>query len=211
MKQFGRNGKRSNWLRRHLADQFVKQANKEGYRSRASYKLIEIADKDGLFMPGMTVIDLGAAPGGWSQVASQKVGSKGSVYALDLLDMKPIDSVNFIQGDFTHESIQKELSDMLSGKLADVIISDISPNLSGVKTVDQLQGITISNIVLEFAIEHLKPGGTLLVKVFQGLGFEEFRQRLQENFSKLVSRKPKASRDSSKEAYLLALNYKAFK
>lgn len=193
------------WIRAHINDSFVRKANHEGYRSRAAYKLQEIAERDALFMPGMTVVDLGAAPGSWSQVALESVGAAGRVFALDMLDMAPLPEVTFIKGDFREDDVLAELEKALDGKRADLVISDMAPNLTGIRVSDQAHGMYLAELALAFCREHLNPGKNFLVKVFQGSDFETFRQSMQADFAKVVIRKPKASRDRSKELYLLGL------
>ncbi|MFZ5523942.1 MAG: 23S rRNA (uridine(2552)-2'-O)-methyltransferase RlmE [Pseudomonadota bacterium] len=192
------------WMREHVNDPFVQLAQKEGYRSRAAYKLLEIDAKDRLFKPGMVVVDLGAAPGGWSQVAAAKVGRGGKVIALDLLPMDPLAGVDFIQGDFRDDAVLKRLQDLLQGKPVGLVISDMAPNISGVASADQARAMDLAELAMEFALEHLGPEGSFLVKVFQGSGFESFYKLMRSRFAKVVSRKPKASRDRSSEVYLLA-------
>jgi 23S rRNA (uridine2552-2'-O)-methyltransferase len=199
--------KRAAWLNRHLKDPFVKQAQQEGMRSRASFKLQQVHEKDKLFKPGQTVIDLGAAPGGWSQVARQRVGQKGQVIALDLLEMVPIEGVDFIQGDFLDESVQLQVDALLAGRQADLILSDMAPNLSGIAISDQARMMTLAETALDLASLWLKPGGGFLVKIFQGAGVDAFHRALKQNFKKVVVRKPAASRSESKEYYLLATDY----
>jgi len=192
------------WMREHVNDPFVKLAQKEGYRSRAAYKLLEIDAKDRLFKPGMVVIDLGAAPGGWSQVAAEKVGRVGRVIALDLLPIDPMSGVDIIQGDFHDAAVLVRLQHMLQGRPVGLVISDMAPNISGVSSADQARAMDLAELAMEFALEHLKPEGAFLVKVFQGAGFENFYKLIRSRFNKVVSRKPKASRDRSSEVYLLA-------
>jgi 23S rRNA (uridine2552-2'-O)-methyltransferase len=192
------------WMREHVNDPYVQLAQKEGYRSRAAYKLLEIDEKDHLLKPGMAVVDLGATPGGWSQVAARKVGHAGKVIGLDLLPMDPIHGVDFIQGDFRDDAVLKQLEDKLQGRKIGLVISDMAPNISGVATMDQARAMHLAELAMEFAIEHLTPEGSFLVKVFQGAGFEEYLKQMRSSFSKVVTRKPKASRDRSSEVYLLA-------
>jgi 23S rRNA (uridine2552-2'-O)-methyltransferase len=199
--------KNRQWIRRHINDPYVKLSQKEGYRSRAVYKLAEINEKDKLLLPGMTVVDLGAAPGGWSQLAAQTVGPRGKVFALDILPMDSIAGVSFIQGDFTDTEVCHALQRSLNGKLADLILSDMSPNLSGQKAVDQPKTLYLAELALDFAQSQLKPGGDLLFKVFQGEGFDELCQQVRAVFGKVMVRKPKASRDCSREVYCLAKNF----
>jgi 23S rRNA (uridine2552-2'-O)-methyltransferase len=192
------------WMREHINDPFVHLAQKEGYRSRAAYKLLEIDTKDHLLKPGMVVVDLGATPGGWSQVAARQVGRGGKVVALDLLPLDPLAGVDFIQGDFREEIVLKQLEALLQGKYVGLVISDMAPNMSGVQSADLARAIHLAELAMEFALEHLKPGGSFLVKVFQGVGFEDFLKLMKSRFAKVVTRKPKASRDRSSELYLLA-------
>jgi 23S rRNA (uridine2552-2'-O)-methyltransferase len=191
------------WMREHVTDPYVQLAQKEGYRSRAAYKLLEIDAKDRLLKPGTVVVDLGATPGGWSQVAAAKVGRGGKVIALDLLPLDPLAGVDFIQGDFREDAVMKQLEDMLHGNPVGLVISDMAPNISGVASADQARTMQLAELALEFALEHLKPDGSFLVKVFQGAGFEDFLKLMRSRFSRLVTRKPKASRDRSSELYLL--------
>ena len=192
------------WMREHINDPFVHLAQKEGYRSRAAYKLLEIDAKDHLLKPGMVVVDLGATPGGWSQVAARQVGRGGKVIALDLLPLDPLAGVDFIQGDFREEVVLKQLETLLQGKHVGLVISDMAPNMSGVQSADLARAIHLAELAMEFALEHLKPGGSFRVKVFQGVGFEEFLKLMKSLFARVVTRKPKASRDRSSELYLLA-------
>ncbi len=192
------------WMREHINDPFVQLAQKEGYRSRAAYKLLEIDAKDRLLKPGTVVVDLGATPGGWAQVAASKVGRNGKVIALDLLPLNPLAGVEFIQGDFRDEVVLKQLEGLLQGKPVDLVISDMSPNICGVASADQARAMHLAELAMEFALEHLKPEGSFLVKVFQGEGFEDFYKLMRSRFAKVTTRKPKASRDRSSEIYLLA-------
>jgi 23S rRNA (uridine2552-2'-O)-methyltransferase len=192
------------WMREHINDPFVQLAQKEGYRSRAAYKLLEIDAKDRLLKPGAVVVDLGATPGGWSQVAASKVGRNGKVIALDLLPLNPLAGVEFIQGDFRDDAVLKQLEGLLKGKSVDLVISDMSPNISGIASADQARAMHLAELAMEFALEHLKPEGSFLAKVFQGEGFEGFYKLIRSRFTKVVTRKPKASRDRSSELYLLA-------
>ncbi|HWH46726.1 MAG TPA: RlmE family RNA methyltransferase [Burkholderiales bacterium] len=192
------------WMHEHVTDPYVRRAKKDGYRSRAAYKLLEVLEKDKLVRPGMTVVDLGAAPGGWSQVLAPLVGSTGRVIALDVLDMDPIEGVVFIRGEFSETTTLERLEQELSGRGIDLVISDMAPNISGVGLVDQARSIGLAELALEFACSRLKPGGSFLVKMFQGTGIDEFRKQLALAFSTVSVRKPKASRDRSSELYLLA-------
>ncbi len=196
------------WMQEHLNDEFVKRAQKEGYRARAAYKLIEIDDKDKLIKPGMTIVDLGSTPGSWSQVAVQRLKGQGKVIALDILDMQAIPGVEFIQGDFREEAVLKQLEEKLNNKLVDLVIADMAPNISGVKDVDQAGASYLAELALEFSCHWLKPGGNFLVKVFIGSGFDEIVKTMRLQFEKVVTRKPKASRDRSSEVYLLGLKRK---
>jgi len=195
------------WLKDHFDDVYVKKSKEEGYRSRASYKLLEIQRRDMLFKPGMTVLDLGAAPGGWSQVAAELVGERGRVLASDILPMDSIANVEFVQGNFAERQVLDELLNRLSGARADLVISDMAPNMSGIKDIDQPQVMYLAELALDMTKSVLKPGAYFLVKVFQGEGFESFRQELRKNFDTVKTRKPKASRPKSHEIYLLAGDY----
>lgn len=195
-------------MHEHVSDEFVKRAQRDGYRARSAYKLIEIDDKDHLIKPGMTVVDLGAAPGSWSQVALQRMKNNGRVIALDLLEMPPIAGVEFIQGDFCDEPVLQQLEKLLADKPIDLVIADMAPNISGISIVDQSKAAHLTELALEFSIEWLKPGGHFLVKVFAGSGFDEIVTTMRAHFEKVVTRKPKASRDRSSEVYLLGLKRK---
>jgi 23S rRNA (uridine2552-2'-O)-methyltransferase len=196
------------WMQEHLNDEFVKRAQKDGYRARAAYKLLEIDDKDKLIKPGMTVVDLGSTPGSWSQVAVQRIKGQGRVIALDLLEMHPIPGVDFICGDFREEEVLSQLESSLNGKFVDLVIADMAPNMSGVKDVDQAGATYLTELALDFCQQWLKPGGNFLVKVFIGSGFEEIVKQMRGQFEKVVTRKPKASRDRSSEVYLLGQHRK---
>jgi len=197
------------WIRRHLTDPFVKEAKRQGYASRAAFKLLAIQQKDKIFKSGMTVIDLGAAPGGWSQVASQFIGDNGHIIALDLLPMEIMPAqVTFIQGDFNEQVTLDQLLLALKGKKADVIISDIAPNLSGQSSIDLPRSIHLLELALDCAGKILKPGGTLLFKAFQGQGLEEFLRSVKSAFTRVKYRKPDASRSESKELYVLAIGFR---
>lgn len=195
------------WLDRHFKDEYVKRAQKEGYRSRAVFKLLEIQEKDHIIKPGQTVVDLGAAPGGWCQVAKRIVGAKGKVIALDILPMEPMEDVDIIQGDFRDEGPLQELTEVLAGRPVDLVISDMAPNVSGMAAVDQPRAMYLCELALDFAKQVLVPGGSFVVKVFQGEGFDEYLRELRGCFKKVVARKPKASRSRSREVYLVAGNY----
>ncbi|HEV2321345.1 MAG TPA: SAM-dependent methyltransferase, partial [Gammaproteobacteria bacterium] len=186
----------------------VKKAHQTGARSRAVFKLEEIQERDRILKPGMTVVDLGAAPGGWSQYAAQVLGGKGRIVALDILPMDALEGVEFIHGDFTSDEALAVLRERLGGTRADLVLSDIAPNMSGVGDVDQARVMNLAELALEFAREALRPGGSFLVKVFQGQGFQEYMRMLRADFEKVASRKPSASRNRSAELYLLARNYR---
>ena len=192
------------WMHEHVTDVYVRRAKQDGYRSRSAYKLLEILDKDKLVRPGMTVVDLGAAPGGWSQVLAPLVGAKGQVIALDLLEMEPLRGVVVIRGDFSEDSTLKLLDQHTGDRSIDLVVSDMAPNISGVGLVDQARSIQLAELALEFSLDRLKPGGDLIVKVFQGSGLDEFRKALSIAFGAVAVRKPKASRERSSEFYLLA-------
>ncbi len=198
-----------NWLKRHFDDPYVKEAQKAGYRSRAAFKLLEMQERSRFIKPGQVVVDLGAAPGGWSQIAVPLVGRKGAVIALDILPMDPIDRVDFIQGDFTEEVIHNALLARLENRPVDLVMSDMAPNISGLKAVDQPRAMYLAELALDHAKTVLKPGGTFLVKVFQGEGFDEYLRQVRSAFDQVVIRKPKASRPKSREVYLLAQGYRA--
>lgn len=192
------------WLDRHVNDPFVQKSVREGYRSRAVYKLLEIQERDRILRPGQVVVDLGAAPGGWSQLATELVGAKGEVFALDILPMEPIPDVTFLLGDFREESVLEEFRRMLGGRPVNLVISDMAPNVSGVPVVDQPRVMYLCDLALEFAREVLAPGGTLVMKIFQGEGFDQYVRALRASFDKVVTRKPKASRPESREVYMVA-------
>ena len=196
------------WMQEHLNDEFVKRAQKDGYRARAAYKLIEIDDKDKLIKPGMTIVDLGSTPGSWSQVAVQRLKGQGKVIALDILDMTGISGVTFIQGDFREEAVLLQLQAAINNKPVDLVIADMAPNISGVKDVDQAGAAYLTELALEFSKDWLKPNGNFLVKVFIGVGFDDIVKTMRGHFDKVVTRKPKASRDRSSEVYLLGLGRK---
>src|SRR5688572_15870113 len=202
-------GSSKQWLKEHFDDVWVKRARDDGYRSRASYKLLEIHQKDNLLRPGMTVVDLGSAPGGWSQVAAKLVLPKGGVIvASDILEMEPVEGVTFVQGDFTESACFEEILGLLEGKDVDLVISDMAPNMSGMNDIDQPRAMYLIELAVDFASRTLKPGGALLMKVFQGEGFTELLQQLKRNFSSVVNRKPEASRSRSREVYILAKGFK---
>ena len=197
------------WIREHINDPYVQKAKAEGYRSRAAYKLLELDKRDRLLAPGQLLVDLGAVPGSWSQVAAAKLGSTGRVVAVDLLPMEPLPGVQFIQGDFREREVFEALIKALGGRKADLVISDLAPNISGIGVSDQARSIYLAELALEFARQCLKPRGSLLVKVFQGAGFTEFLRDMRKSFVKVGSRKPEASRGRSSEMYLLGKGFKA--
>lgn len=192
------------WLQEHFSDPYVKEAQRLGYRSRAVFKLLELQERDKLFKPGMTVVDLGAAPGGWSQVVTKFIGRKGQLIAMDILPMDPIPNVEFIEGDFADDAIFQQLLTRLDDASVDWVLSDMAPNLSGIDSVDQARSMSLAELALDFALRVLNPNGGFLVKIFQGEGFDPFLLSLRLNFQKVIIRKPKASRDRSREVYILA-------
>jgi len=196
------------WMHEHVSDEFVKKAQRDGYRARSAYKLIEIDDKDHLIKPGMTIVDLGATPGSWSQVAVQRLKGHGRVIALDILEMQPLAGVEFIQGDFREDAVLQQLENNLAGRQVDLVIADMAPNISGISDVDQSRAAYLTELALEFSIKWLKPGGHFLVKVFAGSGFDDIIKSMRDHFEKVATRKPKASRDRSSEIYLLGLRRK---
>lgn len=195
------------WLREHWEDQYVKQAQKDGYRSRAAYKLLEINEKDQIVLPGMTVVDLGSAPGSWSQIVARLVGSHGRVVASDILPMDALPGVSFIQGDFREDAVFEQILNAIAGAPVDLVISDIAPNMSGT-SADQPRAIHLCELALDMAVRVLKPGGDFVVKVFQGEGYDEYRKAVQARFKVLKTRKPQASRPRSPEVYLLARDFR---
>ncbi|MBY0475765.1 MAG: RlmE family RNA methyltransferase [Nitrosomonas sp.] len=196
------------WMKEHVNDFFVKQAKKEGYRSRAAYKLLEITERDRILKPGLTVVDLGSAPGSWSQVASHKIGHSGKVIAVDILEMAPLPGVEFIQSDFREEYAVIELKKYLRDHQPNLVISDMSPNMSGIVISDQAKSMYLAELALAFSMEQLNYGGNFLVKVFQGRDFDQFLFDMRAGFKNVIIRKPKASRDRSNELYLLGLGKK---
>ena len=191
------------WLKRHLSDPYVRKAGAQGYRARSAYKLLEIVERDGLARPGDCVVDLGAAPGSWSQVLAERIGRSGRAVAVDLLEVAAVPGVTVIQGDFGEEPVLKRLEDALGGRKIDLVVSDMAPNISGVRSADQARSIHLCELALEFAKSHLNPRGAFLVKVFQGSGYPEFLAAMRGTFVSVASRKPGASRGESKEMYLL--------
>lgn len=192
------------WLKEHFDDEFVKRAQREGYRSRAVFKLEEIQRKDHILKPGMSVVDLGAAPGGWSQYALGLIGRKGRIVAMDILAMEPLPGVEFLQGDFREETVLEALLNRLNGREIDLVMSDIAPNITGVDAVDQPRATYLAELAVDFADRVLRPGGDLLVKLFQGEGFDPLLKDLRARYDKVVMRKPRASRPRSREVYALA-------
>ena len=192
------------WMAEHVNDPWVKEATRQGYRSRAAFKLIELAAKDKLLRPGMRIVDLGAAPGSWTQVLRERSGPSASIVAIDLLPMAPIAGVTFVQADFREDEGLKALENALGGHKLDLVVSDLSPNLSGVEAADQARSVHLGELALEFAAAWLQPGGDLVVKAFQGEGFVALRRAMEERFAKVYVRKPQASRDRSREVYVVA-------
>lgn len=204
----GKSKSSKRWLREHHNDQFVQMSRQDGYRSRASYKLIEIQQRDRVFKPGMLVVDLGAAPGGWCQVAAEHIGGRGRIVASDILPMDSLGDVDFVQGDFTEDTVFDEILLRLGSDRADLVMSDMAPNMSGVRDVDQPRAMYLAELAADFAARVLQPGGDFLVKVFQGEGFDEYLRQLRASFKKVQSRKPDASRGRSREVYLLARDFR---
>ena len=196
-------------MHEHVSDHWVHEAKAKGYRSRAAFKLIELAEKDRLLRPGMVVVDLGAAPGSWSQVLRERLGPGTRVVAVDLLPMEPIADVQFIQGDFRQDSTLRELERALGGRKVDLVLSDLSPNITGIDTVDQARSVHLGELALEFAIGWLRSGGDLVIKAFQGEGFADLQHAAQDRFDKVHVRKPRASRDRSREVYLVGKGFHA--
>lgn len=196
-------------MREHVNDSFVQRAKADGYRSRAAYKLMEIDDRDRLIRAGESVVDLGATPGGWSQVAAKRLKGHGRVFALDLLEMTPLSGVTFFQGDFREAEVLQQLEDALAGEKVALVLSDMAPNISGIAISDQARAMHLAELALEFAQSWLKPDGALLVKVFQGHGYEDYVRAMRKVFATVATRKPEASRDRSSETYLLGRGLKA--
>lgn len=197
------------WMQEHVHDPYVQRAKAEGWRSRAAYKLIELDERNHLLKPGRVVVDLGSAPGSWSQVVAKRLGGQGRVIALDLLPMEPVHGVEFIQGDFREEVIYQKLVSRLEGRPVDLVLSDMAPNLSGIALTDQARVMHLAELTLEFCDAHLRVGGDMLVKVFQGSGFDDLRRAIGERFTSIAVKKPAASRDRSAETYLLARGRRA--
>jgi len=203
-----RQAKTHAWHQQHVSDFYVKQANEHGWRSRAAFKLMEIDDKDHLLKPGITVVDLGCAPGGWCQVAARQLKGSGRIVGLDLLEMVGIGGVTFIQGDFTEAAVLAQLAAAGLENGVDLVLSDMAPNITGVDSADQAKSYYLAELALDFARQHMKPDGAFLIKVFQGAGFEDYVKQMRATFRTVVVRKPKASRDRSREVYLLAKSLK---
>ncbi|HRF83317.1 MAG TPA: 23S rRNA (uridine(2552)-2'-O)-methyltransferase RlmE [Pseudoxanthomonas sp.] len=197
------------WLREHFSDPYVKKAQAEGLRSRAAYKLEELIERDRLLKPGMVVVDLGAAPGGWSQYVRHAMGDGGRVLALDILEMPPLAGVEFLHGDFREEAVLSQLETLLDGQRVDLVLSDMAPNFSGVDAVDLPRAMHLAELAMEFADGHLRPGGAFLIKLFQGVGFDDYVRQLRRRYEKVAIRKPAASRKRSPEVYALAQGKRA--
>ncbi len=204
----GRSKSSGRWLNEHFSDPFVRKAHVEGMRSRAAYKLEELLERDLVLRPGMVVVDLGAAPGGWSQVAQEWLKGRGRVVALDILPMDPLPGVEFIEGDFTDDAVLAQLKERLGDAKVDLVLSDMAPNMSGVAPVDQARSMLLAELALDFANAHLKKGGAYLVKLFQGEGFDAYLKQMRQAYTKVLLRKPKASRGRSREIYALATGFK---
>jgi 23S rRNA (uridine2552-2'-O)-methyltransferase len=203
-----RSGSSQRWLTEHFSDEYVKLAQEKGYRSRAVFKLEEIDVRDRLLRPGMSVVDLGAAPGGWSQLAVEKIGESGRIIALDILPVEAIPGVTIIEGDFHDEAVLNQLLEALDGKLVDLVLSDMAPNMSGTRVVDQSRAMYLAELALDTARQVLRPGGAFVVKLFMGADFDKFQKEAKASFSSLANRKPKASRDRSREVYLVGKGFK---
>ena len=201
--------KNRDWIKQHINDPYVKQSQKDGYRSRASYKLLEIVEKERMIRPGMTIVDLGSTPGGWSQVASRLVGHEGRVHALDILPMDPIAGVDFIQGDFTEQNVFNNLLLLIGNRPVDLVISDMAPNLTGAKAVDQPAMMYLAELAIDLTVQVLKHEGIFISKVFQGEGFDQFVRHVRTLFNSVSMKKPEASRAKSREVYLVAKGLKS--
>ena len=204
------------WIERHINDPFVKRSRAEGYRARSAYKLLELDEREHLFAPGMTVVDLGSAPGSWTQVVRARLSDKtgalnGRIIAMDILPMDPIDGVTFLQGDFREQSIADKLAEILNGDKVDVVLSDMAPNLSGIAAADAARSLLLNELALEFCLEHLKPTGVFVTKAFQGSGYSQYVEALKRVFKKVAAKKPAASRDTSAEVYLVSRGLKETK
>ncbi len=198
----------NDWMKEHFDDHYVKMAQKAGYRSRSTFKLEEIDKKDKLIRPGMVVVDLGSAPGGWSDYALRKMGDNGTIVALDILSMTPLTGVHFIEGDFREDSVLDELNEVVNGQQIDLVLSDMAPNITGVASIDQPSSMYLVELALDFALTNLSKQGVFLVKVFQGEGFEQYMKAMRDGFQKVITRKPDASRPRSREVYLLGRGLK---
>ncbi len=196
------------WMQEHVTDHWVQEAQRRGYRSRAAFKLAELVERDDLTHPGMTVVDLGAAPGSWSQVLRERIGASGALFAVDVLAMEPLRGVTFVQGDFRADETLAALESWLRGRRVDLVVSDMAPNLSGIASADQARAVHLGELALEFAVRWLQPGGDLVIKAFQGAGFTEFQRQMRGYFEKIHARKPKSSRDRSAELYLVGKQFK---
>ena len=201
------------WIERHINDPFVKKSRQEGYRARSVYKLTELDDREHLLKRGMTVVDLGAAPGSWTQIVRERLVNKqgeieGRIIAMDILPMDPIDGVVFLQGDFREQEVADKLAEILDGDKVDVVLSDMAPNLSGIAAADAARSLLLNELGLEFCLDHLKPNGVFVTKAFQGSGYSQFVESLKKHFKKVYNRKPAASRDTSAEVYLIARELK---
>lgn len=196
------------WMREHVTDAYVQEAQRRGYRSRAAFKLLELDQRDKLLRPGMRVVDLGAAPGSWSQVLRERVGASGYILAIDVLPMDPLPGVTFVQGDFREDSGLAAVKEVLAGVPVDLVVSDMAPNLSGIDPVDQARSVHLGELALDFAVSHLREGGDVLIKVFQGSGLPELQRALAARFAKVYVRKPKASRDRSRETFLVGKGFR---
>jgi 23S rRNA (uridine2552-2'-O)-methyltransferase len=196
------------WMHEHISDHWVQEAKAKGYRSRAAFKLIELADRDALLRPGMAVVDLGAAPGSWCQVLLERLGPRGRIVAVDLLPLDPLAGVAFVQGDFREDATLRAVEAALSGHKADLVLSDLAPNISGIASADQARSVHLGELALNFAKQWLQPGGDLVVKAFQGEGFAELQRAFRTRFDKVHVRKPRASRDRSREVFLVGKGFR---
>ena len=195
------------WMQRHVNDEYVQRSKRDGYRSRAAYKLLELQEKDRFIKRGQAIVDLGAAPGGWSQVAADMVGPKGEVVGFDILPIDPLPGVTLLQGDFREDNALRQLTDVLGKRQVDLVLSDMAPNISGVAAVDQPRAMLLCELALDFCTQYLRPGGGFVCKVFHGEGFDVWMRDVKSRFGRAVTRKPKASRPNSREVYLVAGNY----
>ena len=195
------------WMQRHVNDEYVQRSKRDGFRSRAAYKLLELQEKDRFIKRGQVIVDLGAAPGGWSQVAADMVGPKGEVVGFDILPIDPLPGVTLLQGDFREDNALRQLTDVLGKRQVDLVLSDMAPNISGVAAVDQPRAMLLCELALDFCTQYLRPGGGFVCKVFHGEGFDVWMRDVKSRFGRAVTRKPKASRPNSREVYLVAGNY----